>query len=87
MVLTLHTVSTVVVQAVLTPAVHVEAAAQVVHGVRHGVLPDVEKVLPASHGTVHTIGLMQESNAGRQLDAVHSPHRPESRGTLLSSLS
>ena len=74
MVLTLHTVSVVVVQAVLTPRVHVEAAVQVVHGA----LPQVEKVLSASHGTlgavVHTIGLAQELNAGRQLDSVHLPH-------------
>ena len=49
-VLTLHTVSTVVVQAVLTPAVHVEAAAQVVQGA----LPEFEKVLSASHGGGHS---------------------------------
>ena len=40
--------SVVVVQAVLTPWVHVEAAAQVVHGV----LPEVEKCVP-THGTRH----------------------------------
>ena len=44
----LHTESVVVVQAVLTPVVHVEAAAQVVHGM----LPDVEKDVPATHGHV-----------------------------------
>ena len=42
----LHTKSVVVVQAVLTPAAHVEASAQVVHGA----LPEAENVLPASHG-------------------------------------
>ena len=53
--LTSHTVFFVVVQAVLTPAVHVEAAAHVVHGV----LPEVEKDVPATHGTtgagLHTV--------------------------------
>ena len=48
----LHTVSVVVVQAVLTPAVHVEAQAV------HGVLPEVEKVLPASHGTLHAVSVV-----------------------------
>ena len=48
-VLTLHAVFFAAVQAVFTPAVHVEASAQAVHGA----LPDVEKVLPASHCTRH----------------------------------
>ena len=42
----LHAVFFVVVHAVLTPAAHVEASAQVVHGA----LPEAENVLPASHG-------------------------------------
>ena len=52
----MHTVSVVVLQAVLTtPAVHVEASAQVVHGV----MPEVEKLLPASHGTtLHTVSVV-----------------------------
>ena len=45
-VLTLHTVSVVVMQAVLTPVAHEEAAAQVVHGA----LPEAENVVPATHG-------------------------------------
>ena len=55
-VLTLHAVSVVVVQAVLIPAVHTvgEATAQVVHGV----LPEVEKLLPASHGTLHAVSVV-----------------------------
>ena len=53
-VLTLHTVFFVVVQVVLTPAVHVALAAHIVHGV----LPEVEKVLPASHGTLHAVSVV-----------------------------
>jgi hypothetical protein len=41
-----HAVFFVVVHAVLTPAAHVEASAQAVHGA----LPEAENVLPASHG-------------------------------------
>ena len=41
----LHTVSVVVVQAVLTPSVHVDLAVQALHGS----LPEVEKVVPATH--------------------------------------
>ena len=55
--LTLHTVSVVVVQAVLTPIwPHVDSpSAQVVHGV----LPEVENVLPASHGTtLHAVSVV-----------------------------
>ena len=44
---TWHTVSAVLVQAVLTPAVHVESAVHTVHGA----FPEVEKVLPAAHAT------------------------------------
>ena len=51
--LTSHTVFVVVVQAVLTPAVHVAAAAHVVHGV----LPEVEKDVPATHGTLHAVSV------------------------------
>ena len=43
----------VVVQVVLTPRVHVEATAQVVHGM----LPEAEKVLPATHGTLHAVSV------------------------------
>jgi hypothetical protein len=43
---TWHTVSDVLVQAVLTPAVHVASAAHTVHGA----LPEVEKVEPVVHG-------------------------------------
>ena len=46
----LHTMFVVAVQAVLTPAVHVEAPAQATHGA----LPEDEKVLPAAHATWHT---------------------------------
>ena len=55
--LTLHTVSVVVVQAVLTPIwPHVDSpSAQAVHGV----LPEVENVLPASHGTtLHAVSVV-----------------------------
>ena len=44
-ILTLHVVSVVVVQMVLTPVVHVEPAAHVLHGV----YPKLEKVVPAAH--------------------------------------
>ena len=55
LILTLHTVSDVVVQAVLTPAVHVASAA---HNV-HGVLPEVEKATPAAHGpSLHTVSVV-----------------------------
>ena len=48
----LQTMSEPGVQAVLTPAApHVESTAQVVHGV----YPDVEKVEPAAHATLHTV--------------------------------
>ena len=43
---TWHTVSVVLVQAVLTPAVHVESAVQVLHEP----FPETEKVVPAVHG-------------------------------------
>ena len=43
---TWHTVSAVLVQAVLTPAVHVASAAHVLHGA----FPEAEKVVPAVHG-------------------------------------
>jgi len=54
--LTLHTVFFVVVQAVFVrggrdgghPSEHVV----------HGVLPEVEKVLPASHGTLHAVSVV-----------------------------
>ena len=45
-----HTVSAVVVHAVLMPVVHIAPAA---HG-SHGTFPVDEKVLPASHATWHT---------------------------------
>jgi hypothetical protein len=48
---TWHTVSDVLVQAVLTPAVHVASAAHTVHGA----FPEVEKVLPSTHATWHTV--------------------------------
>ena len=48
----MHTVSFVAVQAVLTPVVHVASA---VHAL-HGVLPEAEKDVPATHGTgLHTV--------------------------------
>ena len=43
---TWHTVSAVLVQAVLTPAMHVESAVHVLHGA----FPEAEKVVPAVHG-------------------------------------
>jgi hypothetical protein len=49
-----HAVSVVVVQVVLTPAAHVEGSAQAVHGV----LPEVENVFPASHGTLHAVSIV-----------------------------
>ena len=49
----LHTVSVVSVQAVLTPAVHVELHAS------HGVLPEAENVELATHGTgLHTVSVV-----------------------------
>ena len=42
---TWHTMSAVLVQAVLTPAVHVASAAHVLHGA----FPEAEKVVPATH--------------------------------------
>ena len=52
----LHTVSVVVVQAVLTfPAPsHVESAAHTLHGA----LPDTDHVAPDSHGTSHTVSIV-----------------------------
>ena len=43
---TMHRVSAVVAQAVLTPVVHVASAVHVLHGA----FPEVEKVVPAVHG-------------------------------------
>ena len=45
---TMHRVSAVVAQVVLTPVVHVESAVHVVHGS----LPVVDHVEPAAHGTL-----------------------------------
>ena len=47
----LHTVSVVLVQAVFTPVLHVSLAAHVLHGV----IPEEENVLPASHGVLHAV--------------------------------
>ena len=44
----------VVVQALLTPAVHVEWAAHV----WHGVYPEAEKVVPAAHATWQTVSVV-----------------------------
>ena len=50
-----HTVSAVLVQAVLTPAVHVASAVHVVHGA----FPEAEKDVPATHGTgLHTVSVV-----------------------------
>jgi hypothetical protein len=51
-----HTVSAVVVQAVSTPSAppHVASAAQLVHGV----LPDVDHDVPATHGTLHAVSVV-----------------------------
>ena len=52
---TRHTVSTVLVQDVLTPiAPHVDVAAQV----SHGALPDREKVEPATHAVWQTVSFV-----------------------------
>ena len=48
---TWHSVSAVLVQAVLTPAAHVAAVAHIVHGA----LPEEEKVVPAAHATWHSV--------------------------------
>ena len=49
--LTLHVVSVVSVQAVLTPAVHLESVAHDLHGA----FPESEKDVPAAHATWHTV--------------------------------
>ena len=48
--------SVVLVQAVLTPVVHVASA---IHAA-HGVLPEAEKAVPATHGTtgLHTVSVV-----------------------------
>ena len=51
---TMHRVSAVVAQAVLTPVVHVASAVHVLHGA----LPEVEKVVPAAHATWHTVSVV-----------------------------
>ena len=62
------------VQAVLTPAVHVEASAQAVHGA----LPEVEKSVPATHGTtasLHTVfvvGVQAALTPGTESYSVHT---------------
>ena len=48
---TWHTVSVVLVQAVFTPAVHVEEAAHV----EHGAVPAVENVDPATQGAADVV--------------------------------
>ena len=47
----LQTMSEPGVQAVLTPAVHVDSSA---HG-EHGAFPEEEKVVPAAHATWHSV--------------------------------
>ena len=47
----LQTVSEPGVQAVLTPAVHVDSSAHDVHGA----FPEEEKVVPAAHATWHSV--------------------------------
>ena len=50
----LHSVSVVLLQAVLTPAVHVAPAAQAVHGA----IPEAENDVPAAHATWHTVSVV-----------------------------
>jgi hypothetical protein len=47
-------VSTVLVQMVFTPAVHVALTAHFVHGA----FPEAEKVTPAAHATWHTVSVV-----------------------------